>query len=682
MEKFSMQDAEQYIIENAEHLNKATTQTIENLTKSNAVFSEQLLSTVISANLGQDGLDGAFQQVVAKRLSQEAKKEFGLLSIEHDGKEFLTTPLMVEAENNIAKNAIAMSGEKPNDPYYTDADNRRLKAEDFGLFVGDTFGYSPHPQHISALQSLMTPKSNLTVISGPPGSGKSTLAQGLAFCTVNAYHKNPPDIYATAPSLKAANSIVEDMNSCALGHGVKSAGTLDLMIQHMEKGDIKKGSIVVVDEAGLMGAEQSAKLLKAAQESGIRLFMFGDAEQMPPEGSGNGFDQLLKMQKNGEIELNTVNLEVILRQGTLHEDKWGLKLRSASDENNDALEALDGYANRSYTKDGLAVVGNAGQELVVTYEKDTKGRDLRDSKGDKIPLFTPITPEQKGDLAKGLDFYDDKNSTFSKLADDYVKFELDNTERRKADKKERSSVVLASDEKSAAELNGILRDKMKAAGLITDTRDVGGMEIGEGDTLFIGNEIKTKEGDVKAGTQAIVKGFDEKGNIMINVNPKVKDSYVTITPDHIKESAKYGLALPMFQAQGQSKDRAFLAVTDKSLDRLSGGVAFTRHQEQMSAYVDRTVYPDTASFAKDLSNDRTRKKLVYDLAKTPEKRISLQQQIKVHAAAPKQRSLISKISDHDAPRKVANPNAQPKEKPKAEMSMAIMKNYGGKGGKQ
>ena len=60
-------------------------------------------------------------------------------------------------------------------------------------------------------------------------------------------------------------------------------------------------------------------------------------------------------------------------------------------------------------------------------------------------------------------------------------------------------------------------------------------------------------------------------------------------------------ALPLALAQGMSKSRAFLSLTrgDK-LDGPNGLVAFTRHQDQMSAYISREAYADVGALAKDI----------------------------------------------------------------------------------
>lgn len=605
-----------YMHENAVLLRENSQQVLDTLARSNAVFSELTLSEALWSGLQKQNpdIDPALKKDMLGLYVTQTKRKHSLIGIESKNETLFTTPAMVRAEKEIASDAKAMAGVKHKDPHFETDEKRAVAAVGFGEMVSDKFGYSPHPNHIEALKEMMTPKSNLTVISGPPGSGKSTLAQGLAFCTMQAHGENAPEIYATAPSGKAADSIVKDMNDVLPNDGVKG-GTLQDIVKQMKDGKIKQGSIVVIDEAGLMGAKQSADLLKQANKAGVRLFLFGDAEQMPPEGAGNGFDQMLKMQKAGELDLQTVNLQVVLRQGTLHEDQWSLKLRSARDDNGDAKEALDGYANRKYTADGKAVVEKDGAEFVISYETKTnaKGKtsEVRDASGNKIPVLTPITPEEKSGLTKGLDFHDGKAATFGKLADDYVKFELDNQTR-----KPMSSVVLASNDEEAKKLNLVLRDKMKAAGLITESKAFGGLDVGKGDTLFVTQEFKSADGKAVApGVQGKVLGFDDAGSLKVNINPKDPASFVLMSQDNVKDSAKYGLALPMFQAQGQSKDRAFLAVTDKSMDRLSGGVAFTRHMKQMSAYVDSRVYPDTGAMAKDFSNDRTRKKLVYDVAK-------------------------------------------------------------------
>lgn len=76
--------------------------------------------------------------------------------------------------------------------------------------------------------------------------------------------------------------------------------------------------------------------------------------------------------------------------------------------------------------------------------------------------------------------------------------------------------------------------------------------------------------EIQAGTQLLVAG-EKDGRPIVRCGDQCFDC----APRVLAENAQYGLALPLYQAQGQSKDRAFLAV-DKTgcMDKVYGGVAF------------------------------------------------------------------------------------------------------------
>lgn len=347
------------------------------------------------------------------------------------------------------------------------------------------------------------------------------------------------------------------------------------MIANLNSGKIKQGSVLVIDEAGLMGAKQTAALLSAANKSNIRLFMMGDNLQIPPKTAGNGFDQLL--QNKSELGLDTCELRVVLRQKTKGESRWTIDIREDR-----VLQALQGYAARRYTGYFL----DESEQLNVSYTD-------RGEQGDP-----------------GLQMQNDKTAVYEQLTKDFIRY------RRECPAG--SYVVMGTDEDSARDLNVFMRRKMIESGLIGDVKNYGTpdqpFEIGKGDTLILtapvrmkGTERETCE-DIQAGTQLQV--VEEKnGTLIVRKGERCFDCQ----PDLLVKNAKYGLALPLYQAQGQSKDRAFLAV-DKTgcMDKVYGGVAFSRHIRQMSAYVSKQAYPTVEALASEMAEFRTRQPLISD----------------------------------------------------------------------
>lgn len=604
-----MKQAKKWLCENAAAVARWAVQTTEDLTLSGSFYTKEQLYAALEDSLpfltaGRTGMTDlsnlpegsvARRMIVANTADTVLKNSLSREFETPQGTEIrYTTDKLLRAEQTIFTQAAEMAA-KPTDgqPYADLSDIRKTVAQMAAVIdIGANHAFDMPPEYLKVFDDFLKP-ANLRIANGPPGSGKSTLAQGLLFAlTKDAVEngKTPPDFYAAAPSEKAAADIVGDMNMmkdfCVRGGAAEIAGhmpevrgvpSLDDMIEKLQAGRIKPGSVLVVDEAGLIGARQTAALLTAANQQGIRLFMMGDNLQIPPKTAGNGFDQLLR-NKDG-LRLDVCELNLVLRQKTKGEARWTTDIREGN-----ALRALEGYAARRYTGYALSESGQVNVSYSDTGDKGEPGLQMRE----------------------------DKNAVYDRLTRDFIRY------RRECPAG--SYVVMGTDEASARDLNLYMRREMIADGLITDVKNYGTadkpFELGRGDTLILNKPIRMRgteravSVEIQAGTQLLVAG-EKDGRPIVRCGDQCFDC----APRVLAENAQYGLALPLYQAQGQSKDRAFLAV-DKAgcMDKVYGGVAFSRHVRQMSAYVSRQAYPTIDALAGEMAVFRTRQPLISDRA--------------------------------------------------------------------
>lgn len=654
-------EARKWLYRNRDVAEKLAGNVTEELTASGEFFSRTelewgLYEAVGSSTPENTGLSaGQISELTAdsKRMEAVVKTLAGLVcetsvpAKDKKGRTVYTTREILEAEQNILRQAEEI-GKKPTQGQpFGDAESIQAAVGELDAIAkeGSDGKYDMRDEYKEVFNSFLQP-SFLQIANGPPGCGKSTLAQGLLYAlTKHAIETGAavPHFYATAPSAKAASGIVDDME--AVGENCRSvlakgnnlmflpamSGTalkkvadtlpringgqpLDEMIGNIE--NMQKGDILVVDEAGLVGAKQMSDLLEKANKQGIRLFMLGDNLQIPPAMAGNGFDLLLDKRK--ELGIQTTELKIVLRQKDPDEADWTLDIRGGDkndegkrisvpefegrrdltaeekERNNEGVDrtmrALQGYAHRMYT--GFDEKGNA--------------------------LYTDLPAE--GDIVvpegatPGLQFLDDVQGT---LIGDYIRFRQEYPNR--------TSVVMATDTREAGKLGEALRKAMVESGLITqeqifDRPDGKLIRIGIGDTMMLKGGIKGLVGekngkpftdDISSGDQLEVTGIKD-GKISFK---KGKASF-TCDAKEFAGQAAYGLVLPLYEAQGQSKDRAFLAVTKKgNMDKVYSGVAFSRHEQQMSAYVStrKGAYPDgITGLAKEMREFSTRKQLYSD----------------------------------------------------------------------
>lgn len=640
-EKKAQLEANRWLHRNQTLAQRLATHATETLTLSGEFFSRQLL-----ANELKDAVDAmtpentGLTEAEIRELSSDPKRKEAVVdtlsnlicksspsALDKNGNTVYTTREIVEAEQNILRQAKMMAERSTEGQPFSDPATIRAAINELDAVMNEASDgkFAMRDDYKLLFDEFLQP-SYLQIANGPPGSGKSTLAQGLLFGVVKEAlaQGNPvPQIYATAPSSKAAGGIVDDikvvgkncetvLEKAAVGKAtkldtarlkefsdrlpaIKGGKKLDEMFNDIA--EMNKGDILILDEAGLAGAKQMSKLLTAANERGIRLFMLGDNLQIPPEMAGNGLDELLSKKK--ELGIKTTELTVVLRQKDAAEAQWTLDIRAGDPmhegdpEKDRTMKALNGYAHRYYT-------GFDGNGKAVY-------QDVKD--GEPVPAGA--TP--------GLQFLDDAHS---QLIADYIDF------RVKFPKQ--SGVVMATDQDEADELNTRLRNVMTATGMIKGERAFRGPEgkeikIGIGDTMMLNKvdgiaiQKKNAEGrfetakpdDVTSGDQLEIIGYDEKKN---TISFKKGKSEFSCDATQFASRAKYGLVLPLREAQGVSRDRAFLSVGKQGyMDKVYTGVAFSRHEQQMSAYVSNTAYPDgMAGLAKEARVFSSRKQLYSD----------------------------------------------------------------------
>ncbi len=68
---------------------------------------------------------------------------------------------------------------------------------------------------------------------------------------------------------------------------------------------ISKGDVLVVDEAGMIGTRQLARIIKQINEIGAKLVLVGDPEQLQPIEAGTPFRDLV--EKHGAARLTEIH---------------------------------------------------------------------------------------------------------------------------------------------------------------------------------------------------------------------------------------------------------------------------------------------------------------------------------------------------------------------------------------
>jgi conjugative relaxase-like TrwC/TraI family protein len=124
--------------------------------------------------------------------------------------------------------------------------------------------------------------AGVAVVVGPAGTGK-TFGLGMAR---HAWQLDGYRLLAAAPTGIATVSLQ--------GEGFEDVATCDRLLLGLDKGreQLDARSVLVVDEAGMVGSRKLARLLDHAQRAEAKVVLVGDDRQLAPIDAGGGFRAL------------------------------------------------------------------------------------------------------------------------------------------------------------------------------------------------------------------------------------------------------------------------------------------------------------------------------------------------------------------------------------------------------
>jgi Ti-type conjugative transfer relaxase TraA len=297
----------QNVEEVAEFERKTDEQILKDLTERQSTFKPQDLMQQVAIN--EAGNLNA-EQVQEKAAKLMESREIVQLQNPKTGEMRLTTHEMLQIEKGMVESAEQMHNttthEVKADSIESAVKSRTLSAE-----------------QENALRH-MTDSNQISALVGIAGAGKSyTLGAAR-----EAWESSGYKTIGAALSGKAAQGLQESAD-------IKS-DTIHATLKNLEKGDLQldEKTILVIDEAGMVGSRQTAKLIEHAQESGAKLVLVGDHKQLQPIDAGGAFKAI--QNKIGAAEMV---------ENRRQKEQWAAQaanqIRSGS-----ALKALNEYQQR------------------------------------------------------------------------------------------------------------------------------------------------------------------------------------------------------------------------------------------------------------------------------------------------------------------------------------------------
>ena len=211
-------------------------------------------------------------------------------------------------------------------------------------------------EQVESIRHITVETGSIACLNGMAGTGKT-----YSLCVAKEiWEQNGNTVVGTALAATAAKQLEE-------GSGIKSVH-IHKLLQEIEQRatELSGDSVLVVDEAGMVGTRQMAKLLDLSHSSGAKLVLVGDHKQLQAIEAGAPFRAIAE-------RVGVAELTEIIRQ----QQAWTREAVQQFAEGS-AEKALEGFANR-----GLLTVASNRDEAMETLAKDwaatVKNRNLNDA---------------------------------------------------------------------------------------------------------------------------------------------------------------------------------------------------------------------------------------------------------------------------------------------------------------
>jgi hypothetical protein len=162
-------------------------------------------------------------------------------------------------------------------------------------------GYHLSDEQAAAAQALCSTAGGVKVLIGDAGAGKSTTMTAVRM----AYEDEGYRVLGTSTGGKAS---AELMNSSGIESKsiARLAGEIDT-----GKTVLDNKTVLIVDEAGMVGSRDMHKLMSAAEEAQAKVILVGDHKQLQPVAAG-------ELLRDLDRETRGARIETIVRQS----EKW------------------------------------------------------------------------------------------------------------------------------------------------------------------------------------------------------------------------------------------------------------------------------------------------------------------------------------------------------------------------
>lgn len=236
---------------------------LDQITEQNSHFSERDLVRRTAEHAQGTGLSA----LDVLKGARDYLRQHAITLSPKEGHQLYTTPEMLELERGLLARI--------------EASRKNADHQVSGRTLGNIFVRHPElrDEQREAVQHITTGKGSVAVVSGMAGTGKTTMLEAAR----EVWEAEGFKVRGTALSGKAADGLSNEaeIESC----------TIAKLIHEIDKdrNPLDSKVVLVVDEAGMVGTWQMARLTEEIEKAGAKLVLVGDAKQLQPVEAGGAF---------------------------------------------------------------------------------------------------------------------------------------------------------------------------------------------------------------------------------------------------------------------------------------------------------------------------------------------------------------------------------------------------------
>lgn len=409
-----------------------------------------------------------------------------------------------------------------------------------------------------AVLDILGANDDISVLVGQAGTGKTFTTSEIVRANIEAnqwVHMIAPSNGARDVLRKDGKEIEEKYHDKATALPFQQAKSLQMLLQDTSlQSSIPKGSLVIMDEAGLASVKQIHELIKLARNNSWRLLLVGDPKQHTSVEAGDGLRIILRNTSVNRARLSRIKRQKTSPYRSVAQDLAKGQTTKAFDRM-DAMGAIIEQKGVSHT-----------DTLVKTYF------DQYDPSDDKsVILVTPTHREieavsrkirdhlkEKGVLSKNetmINTLHDLSWTYAQKKD-YRNYERGHVIFKNTGKKKGESFVV----EEIIPGKGIRCLDQKGKEIYFTQKDAKDISICSPKPLplSLGDKIMNRSGQKKRSTETIngeiltFSGLDAKGHILTAEGKTLKHnriSYAYASTSHKSQGATFKNVIIGFDKQ-------------------------------------------------------------------------------------------------------------------------------------